>query len=78
VRAARVGIRRVTGTDAVEAGVGYWMDAAVFAQAGIPAVDFGPRGQGAHEAVEWVDLASVVECANVLVETAKSFFEERL
>ena len=76
-RAARLGIRRVTGADAVEAGVGYWMDAAVFAQAGIPAVDFGPRGQGAHEAVEWVDLASVVECANVLVETAKSFFEER-
>ncbi|HET9251221.1 MAG TPA: M20/M25/M40 family metallo-hydrolase [Candidatus Eisenbacteria bacterium] len=75
VRAARQGIRRVTGADAEEAGVGYWMDAAVFAAAGIPAVDFGPRGVGAHEAVEWVSLDSVVECAQVLVETARSFLE---
>jgi acetylornithine deacetylase len=74
-RAARLGVRKVTGADAVEAGVGYWMDAAVFAQAGIPAVDFGPRGEGAHEAVEWVALGSVVECAHVLVETARAFFE---
>jgi acetylornithine deacetylase len=75
-RAAREAIRRVTGAEAEEAGVGYWMDAAVFAGAGIPAADFGPRGEGAHEAVEWVSLDSVVECAHVLVETAKSFFEE--
>lgn len=74
-RAARLGIRAATGADAEEAGVGYWMDAAVFAQAGIPAVDFGPRGEGAHEEVEWVDLGSVVECAHVLVETARAFFE---
>jgi acetylornithine deacetylase len=75
-RAARIGIRRVTGADAEDTGVGYWMDAAVFAGAGIPAVDFGPRGHGAHEAVEWVSLDSVVECAHVLVETAKAFFEK--
>lgn len=75
-RAARAGIRKATGADAVEAGVGYWMDAAVFAAAGIPAVDFGPRGEGAHEAVEWVSLDSVVECAHVLVEAARAFFEE--
>ena len=75
-RAAREGIRRATGSPAVDGGVWYWMDAAVFAGAGIPAVDFGPRGEGAHEPVEWVSLDSVVECAHVLVETAKSFFEE--
>jgi len=45
-------------------------------RAGVPAVDFGPRGHGAHEAVEWVSLDSVVECAHVLVETAKAFFEK--
>ena len=72
--AARRGIREVTGTDAVEAGVPYWMDAAVFAGAGIPAVDFGPIGSGAHEAVEWVDLASVEECGRVLAATARAFF----
>lgn len=75
-RAAREGIRRVTGAEAEEDGVGYWMDAAVFAGAGIPSVDYGPRGEGAHESVEWVSLGSVVNCAHVMVETARSFFEE--
>jgi acetylornithine deacetylase len=56
-----------------EGGVGYWMDAAVFAAAGIPTVNFGPGGAGAHEAVEWVDLDSVVTCAKVLVEAALRF-----
>jgi len=56
-----------------EAGVAYWMDAAIFAAAGIPTVNYGPSGAGAHEAVEWVELASVVECAQVLIEAARRF-----
>jgi acetylornithine deacetylase len=53
--------------------VGYWMDAALFHAAGIPTVNYGPGGAGAHEAVEWVDLDSVVSCAQVLVETTRRF-----
>ena len=34
-------------------------DSAVFAAAGIPTVIFGPGGEGAHAAVEWVDLAQL-------------------
>ena len=49
------------------------MDAAIFAAAGIPTVNFGTSGAGAHEAVEWVDLESVVVCAQVLVEAAVRF-----
>jgi len=49
------------------------MDAALFAAAGIPTVNYGPGGAGAHEAVEWVDLDSVVQCAHVLAETARQF-----
>ena len=63
----------VTGRSPEEAGVGYWMDAALFAAAGIPTVNYGPGGAGAHEAVEWVDLDSVVTCSKVLVETARRF-----
>ena len=63
----------VTGSPAPTAGVAYWMDAAVFAAAGIPAVDYGPTGAGAHEAVEWVDAASVVRCVEVLFEAARRF-----
>jgi len=49
------------------------MDAALFAAAGIPTVNYGPGGAGAHEAVEWVDPDSVVQCAHVLTETARQF-----
>jgi acetylornithine deacetylase len=37
----------------------FWTDAALIAGAGIPTVLFGPAGEGAHAAVEWVDLASL-------------------
>jgi acetylornithine deacetylase len=63
----------VKGAEPEEIGVAYWMDAALFADAGIPTVNYGPGGAGAHEAVEWVDLNSVVNTANVLVETARQF-----
>jgi acetylornithine deacetylase len=62
-----------TGSTPEEGGVGYWMDAALFHAAGIPTVNYGPSGAGAHEAVEWVDLDSVVSCAHVLAETARRF-----
>jgi len=73
VSCLREAITSVTGRDPEVAGVGYWMDAALFAAAGIPTVNYGPSGAGAHEAVEWVDLDSVVTCAQVLVQTAWSF-----
>jgi acetylornithine deacetylase len=69
----RQAVVAVTGHAPEEIGVGYWMDAALFAQAGVPTVNYGPSGAGAHEAVEWVDLDSVVTCAEVLVETARRF-----
>ncbi len=73
VSCLREAITAVTGKPPEEAGVAYWMDAAVFAAAGIPTVNYGPSGAGAHAAVEWVDLNSVVTCARVLVETARTF-----
>jgi acetylornithine deacetylase len=52
------------------------MDAALFAAAGMATVDYGPTGAGAHEAVEWVDLESVVKCAVVLTKAAHVFCNE--
>jgi len=71
--AVRSAATAVLGSAPAEIGVAYWMDAAIFGAAGIPTVDFGPSGAGAHEAVEWVELDSVVDCARVLVETARGF-----
>ena len=73
-RFLREAARQVTGHLPEEAGVAYWMDAALFAAAGIPTVNYGPSGAGAHEAVEWVDIDSVVQCANVFANAAKMFF----
>jgi acetylornithine deacetylase len=64
---------KVNGRAPEEGGVAYWMDAALFAAAGMETVNFGADGAGAHEAVEWADLDSVVTCANVLVESARKF-----
>lgn len=73
---ARAAITRVTGTSPRDSGVAYWMDAAVFAERGVPVIDIGAKGAGAHEPVEWVDLDSVVDCARVLVHTAREFFNQ--
>jgi acetylornithine deacetylase/succinyl-diaminopimelate desuccinylase-like protein len=48
-----------------------WMDAALTAQQGIPTVVFGPAGAGAHAADEWVELDSVVRCAETLLAAAE-------
>jgi acetylornithine deacetylase len=64
----------ITGVPPEESGVAYWMDAALFAAAGIPTVDYGPAGAGAHAAVEWVALDSVVGAARVYAEAARRFF----
>jgi acetylornithine deacetylase len=54
-------------------GAPFWTDAALFVEAGIPAILFGPRGDGAHAAVEWVELASVERCRDVYVSVAAEF-----
>lgn len=73
VACVRDAVAYIAGSEPVEAGVAFWMDAAVFAQAGVPTVNYGPSGEGAHADVEWVDLASVVDCARVLVLAAERF-----
>ena len=71
----RDSIKQIHGRDPEEAGVAFWMDAALFAAAGMETVNYGATGAGAHEAVEWADLDSVVECANILVGAARRFLE---
>jgi acetylornithine deacetylase len=50
-----------------------WMDSALLAAAGVETVVFGPRGAGAHESVEWVDVESVYQTAEVLAATARRY-----
>jgi acetylornithine deacetylase len=54
-------------------GQGAWYDAALLAHAGIPTVIFGPSGSGAHGAVEYVNVPSVIACAQVLAQVIMDF-----
>jgi acetylornithine deacetylase len=71
VRAVTRAAEAVTARPAEVYGETYWMDAALIQAAGIPTVVFGPDGQGAHAVDEWVDLASVDACADVLVAAGR-------
>ena len=50
-------VRAAAAERAELAGASYWADAAFIAAAGIPTVMFGPGGEGAHAAEEWVSIA---------------------
>jgi acetylornithine deacetylase len=63
----------ILGTPAEIIGESGWMDSAFFSTAGIPAVIFGPAGEGEHAATEYAELASVATCARIIAETATSF-----
>ncbi len=63
----------VVGSPVEVGGVSYWADSAFIAAAGIPTVVFGPAGDGAHAAVEWVSIAATTACATILAATAGAF-----
>jgi acetylornithine deacetylase len=48
----------------------FWTDAALIADTGTPTVLFGPAGEGAHAALEWVDLASLNRVREVVGRVA--------
>ena len=70
VAAVRRHAAAVIGAEPRTAGVSFWADSALLASAGIPTVLFGPRGEGAHAEVEWVDIASLEQCVEIYVAVA--------
>jgi len=50
-----------------------WMDTQIIYDKGIPAVAYGPSGEGYHGAVEWVDLDTVYHVAAVQAKVIKRF-----
>jgi len=60
----------VLGAEPDVVGVSFWADSALLATAGTPTVLFGPRGEGAHAEVEWVEIADLERCAEIYVAVA--------
>jgi acetylornithine deacetylase len=73
VRALQASAEGALGRPCEPAGVSFWTDAATLWAAGIPTVLFGPAGEGAHAAEEWVDLDSVRVCAEIYTAAAAGF-----
>jgi acetylornithine deacetylase len=73
VQTLRRHARDVTGLEPRIAGAPYWTDCAILAEAGIPSFLYGPSGDGAHAAIEWVDLESLEVCVKVYLETIRDF-----
>jgi acetylornithine deacetylase len=60
----------VTTVDTEVVGVSFWADSALLAAAGIATVLFGPRGEGAHAEVEWVDVGDLERCVEIYAAVA--------
>ena len=60
----------VLGKEPELVGVPFWADSALLAAAGIPTVLFGPRGEGAHAEVEWVEVADLERCVEIYLAIA--------
>ena len=73
VRAVDAAAERVLGRVPAHIGDTPWMDSALLQAAGVETVVFGPAGAGAHADVEWVDVESVMQLAEILAETAIAY-----
>jgi acetylornithine deacetylase len=60
----------VMGAEPAVVGVPFWADSALLSSAGIPTVVFGPRGEGLHSEVEWVDVVSLEQCVEIYAAAA--------
>lgn len=68
--------RTVLGKEPEIHGELWWMDSGLLGAAGIETVIIGPTGGGAHADVEWVELDSVFELADILAKTSFHYTSE--
>jgi succinyl-diaminopimelate desuccinylase len=68
VRALGDAVRQSTGQDTMGVGRDGASDAVSFLEAGIPAVEFGPRGGGHHGPEEWVSISSLAAYRRALAD----------
>jgi acetylornithine deacetylase len=73
VTALREVAAEVLGSRPPLSGASFWADSAFIAGAGIPTALFGPGGEGAHAAEEWVSIRDTESCVRVLTRTASAF-----
>ncbi len=73
VELVRTVAARTSGRRPRVSGSAGWMDAALLSGRSIPTVIYGPTGGGFHGDGEWVDVASIETCAEVLTEVTRGY-----
>ena len=73
VAAAVRAVTAATGRALDVCGMSFWTDAAVLGGSGIPSNLFGPGGAGLHSTEEYVRIADVLACRDVLVALARDW-----
>jgi acetylornithine deacetylase len=73
VKVLQQSAKEVLGKPPELVGQPYWMDTALLSDAGVEAVAMGPIGAGAHSKEEWVDLDSVIQMAEVLMQVILNY-----
>jgi acetylornithine deacetylase len=63
----------VTGKELRFVGGSGWLDTQVIWERGTPAVAFGPSGSGAHSAVEYVEVDSVIKTARIMERVIRRY-----
>ncbi|MGK7369841.1 MAG: M20/M25/M40 family metallo-hydrolase, partial [Candidatus Halalkalibacterium sp. M3_1C_030] len=54
-------------------GHSWWEDSGLIGKTGTETVIVGPKGGGIHEKTEWVDLQSLTDLSNILLQTAVDY-----
>ncbi len=73
VKVAAAAASAVLGSKPGFIGHTWWEDSSIFGEAGIESVIIGPKGDGLHEDIEWVDTDSVIALAEILYHTSVRF-----
>jgi acetylornithine deacetylase len=73
VKAVDRAAAKVRGVAPAHIGDTPWMDSALLQAAGVETVVCGAAGAGAHSDVEWVDVESVIQLAEILAESAVDY-----
>jgi acetylornithine deacetylase len=60
---------KITGKKPRFVGRPYWLDSEIIWKKGVPVVAFGPKGVGAHAAIEYIDIESVNITTQILEQT---------
>jgi succinyl-diaminopimelate desuccinylase len=75
VQVLRDAVSRATSGEVMSVGRDGASDAASFIEAGIPAVEFGPRGGGHHGPDEWVSVSSLQRYRQALADFVRALPE---